>query len=134
VSASGCATSNSAPSAAALRSASRWKCCRPDGKPTRSITTCSRRSTCSCSKSLTLRLGDRRFSLACGYYVCFPAGQKLGHALINETDEPCRYLVFGNPQPHDVAVYPDSGRVSVKLTGEGYRQSATMDYWDGLAS
>jgi uncharacterized cupin superfamily protein len=84
--------------------------------------------------TLTLRLGDRRFSLACGHYVCFPAGQKIGHALINETDEACRYLVFGNPQPHDVAVYPDSGRVSVKLTGEGYRQSATMDYWDGLAS
>jgi len=84
--------------------------------------------------TLTLHLGERRFSLASGHYVCFPAGQKIGHALINETDKPCRYLVFGNPQPHDVAVYTDSGRVSVKLTGEGYRKSATMDYWDGLAS
>jgi uncharacterized cupin superfamily protein len=84
--------------------------------------------------SLTLRLGERTFSLQPGHYACFPAGQKVGHALINETDSPCRYLVFGNPQPNDVAVYTDSGRVSVKLTGEGYRQSATMDYWDGIAS
>ena len=56
------------------------------------------------------------------------------HALVNETDSPCRYLVFGNPQPHDVAVFTDSGRVSVKLTGESYRKSATMGYWDGIAS
>jgi hypothetical protein len=38
----------------------------------------------------------------------------------------------GNLQAQDVAVFPDSGRVSVKLTGEGYRKSATMGYWEGI--
>jgi len=48
--------------------------------------------------SMTLRLGDKRYPLAAGHYACFPAGQKVGHALINETGAPCRYLVLGNPQ------------------------------------
>jgi uncharacterized cupin superfamily protein len=65
--------------------------------------------------------------------VCFPAGQKVGHALVNHTDAPCRYLVLGNPQKHDVAVFPETGRVSVKLTGEGYH-GTPVGYWDGVAS
>jgi hypothetical protein len=40
--------------------------------------------------------------------------------------------VLGNPQRNDVAVFPETGRVSVKLTGESYRRSATMEYWDGV--
>ena len=36
------------------------------------------------------------------------------------------------PQPHDVVVFTDAGRVSVKLTGESYRKDATMRYWDGV--
>jgi uncharacterized cupin superfamily protein len=82
--------------------------------------------------SLTLRLGARTYPMSSGDYVCFPAGQAVGHALVNHTSQPCRYLVFGNPQPHDVAVFPESGRVSVKLTGESYRKSAKMDYWEGV--
>ncbi len=80
---------------------------------------------------LTLRLGDKSYELATNDYVCFPAGQKAGHALINNSDEPCRYLIIGERNPNDVIVYPDSGRVGVRLTGEGYRKSATMDYWEG---
>jgi hypothetical protein len=38
----------------------------------------------------------------------------------------------GNSHPHDVAVHTDTGRVAVKLTGEGYRGAAPMDYWDGV--
>jgi uncharacterized cupin superfamily protein len=80
--------------------------------------------------ALTLRLGDKRYTMKAGSYVCFPAGQQVGHALINEPAQPCRYLIFGTPNPHEVAVFPDSGRVSVKLLGEGYRRSARMDYWE----
>jgi hypothetical protein len=29
-------------------------------------------------------------------------------------------------------VYTESGRVSVRLTGEGYRKSDTMDDWEGI--
>ena len=81
---------------------------------------------------LTLRLGDKSYEMQAGHYVCFPAGQKVGHALVNHTAEPCRYLVLGNPHPHDVAVFTDTGRVDVKLAGEGYRKSATQGYWEGV--
>jgi hypothetical protein len=46
--------------------------------------------------------------------------------------ERCRYLIIGNLQPHDVAVHPETGRVSVKLMDEAYRGSATMGYWEGV--
>jgi uncharacterized cupin superfamily protein len=82
--------------------------------------------------SMTVRLGDKSYEVAAGHYVCFPAGQKVGHALINHTLEPCRYLILGNPQPHDVAVFTETGRVSVKLTGEGYRRAETLEYWEGV--
>ena len=83
--------------------------------------------------SMTVRLGDARHVVHAGHYVCFPAGQKVGHALVNHTDAPCRYLVLGNPQKHDVAIFPETGRVGVKLTGEGYH-GTPMGYWDGVAS
>lgn len=80
---------------------------------------------------VTLRLGERSFALSAGSYVCFPAGQKAGHALVNEGNAPCRYLIVGERNPKEVVVYTDSGRVGVRLLGEGYRKSATMDYWEG---
>src|SRR6058998_2475995 len=64
--------------------------------------------------SMTVRLGDKPYEVAAGHYVCFPAGQQVGHSLFNHTDRPCRYLVLGNPQAHDVMVYPESGRVHAK--------------------
>jgi len=81
--------------------------------------------------SCTLRLGDKTFVLHKGSYVVFPAGQKAGHSLFNHTSEVCRYLVIGERNPHDVIIYPDSNRVSVRLTDEGYNKAATMAYWDG---
>jgi uncharacterized cupin superfamily protein len=80
---------------------------------------------------VTLQLGGKSFELSSGSYVCFPAGQKAGHALLNNSGAPCRYLIIGERNPNDVIVYTDSGRVGVRLTGEGYRKSATMDYWEG---
>jgi len=80
--------------------------------------------------AMTLRLGGKSYLMSAGHYVCFPAGQRVGHSLFNHTTEPCRYLIIGNSQPHDVAVHTETGRVSVKLMGEGYRKSAAMGYWD----
>lgn len=80
---------------------------------------------------LTLRLGNRTYALHAGSYVCFPAGQKAGHAITNTGTSIARYLVIGERNPNDVMVYTDSGRVGVRLTGEGYRRSATMEYWEG---
>jgi uncharacterized cupin superfamily protein len=81
--------------------------------------------------SATLRLGERAYEIAAGDYVCFPAGQKAGHCLINHGTEPCRFLIIGERNPNDVIVYPDSGKVKVRLMGENYRTSATMEYWEG---
>jgi len=66
-----------------------------------------------------------------GSYVVFPAGQKAGHALVNETDEPVRYLIIGERNPNEVTVHTDTGRVGVRLVGEGYRMGESVDYWDG---
>jgi len=82
--------------------------------------------------ALTVFLGEKTYVLSSGHYVCFPAGQKVGHALFNHTTDPCRYLIIGNPQAHDVVVYPDTGRVGVRLLKEGYRKAATMEYWDDV--
>jgi uncharacterized cupin superfamily protein len=79
----------------------------------------------------TLLLGDRRYPLEAGSYACFPAGQRQGHCLVNETDRACRYVVIGEDEPNDVCLYPNAGRVGVQLTGQGYRQSAVMGYWEG---
>jgi uncharacterized cupin superfamily protein len=79
----------------------------------------------------TLKLGDRSFEMTAGSCVCFQAGQEAAHALINTTGAPCRYLIIGERNPHDVVVFTDSGRVGVKLMGEGYRKAAAMDYWEG---
>jgi uncharacterized cupin superfamily protein len=81
--------------------------------------------------SVTLRLGERTYELTAGHYACFPAGQKAAHALINRSDAPCRYLVIGNRNPNEVVVYPDSGKVGVRLMGERYPLSPTLPYWDG---
>ncbi|MEE2567605.1 cupin domain-containing protein [Hyphobacterium marinum] len=83
------------------------------------------------SGELTLRLGSKRYRMKAGDFVCFPAGQQVGHAIINESEKTCRYLIIGENDPDEVCVYPDSGRVSVRRLGEGYRKSETMDYWEG---
>ena len=80
---------------------------------------------------VTLRLGDERYSLIAGDYVCFPAGQRAGHCLINEGDATCRFLVIGERKPDEICVYPDSNKVLVRSLGEVYDRAAVRKYWDG---
>ncbi len=80
----------------------------------------------------TLRLGDARHPVAAGDYVCFPAGQRSGHCVINDSDAPCRYLVIGERIADDVCFYPDSGKVMVRSADRGVFSLADgKDYWDG---
>lgn len=80
----------------------------------------------------TLRLGDERHAVKAGDYVCFPAGQALGHCLINDSAESCRYLVIGERSPDDVCTYPDSGKVMIRSAGRLIVSNAPQrDYWDG---
>lgn len=83
--------------------------------------------------SLTLRLGEERHSMKAGDYACFPAGQRAGHCLINESDKVCRYIIVGERNPNEVVVYTDSNKVLVRSLGrrEIYDRAATRTYWDG---
>jgi uncharacterized cupin superfamily protein len=80
----------------------------------------------------TLRLGDERYTLKAGEYVGFPAGQRAGHCLINETDRPFRFLMIGDHAPDEVAVYPDSKKVLIRgLDGAILRDGERLSYLDG---
>ena len=83
--------------------------------------------------AVTLRLGAETHEMKAGDYVCFPAGQKAGHCLINNTDKVCRYIIVGENNPNEVAVYTDSNKVLVRSLGrrEIYDRAATRGYWDG---
>lgn len=80
----------------------------------------------------TLRLGDKRYTLKAGDYVGFPAGQRAGHCLINESNAPFRFIVIGDSSPHEVCVYPDSNKVMVDaLDRHIFRRGESLDYFDG---
>jgi uncharacterized cupin superfamily protein len=72
-----------------------------------------------------------RLRFKAGDYAVFPAGEKTGHCLVNETNSVCRYVVIGENNPNESCVYPDSNKVSNRWLGERYDRAATCDYWDG---
>jgi uncharacterized cupin superfamily protein len=80
---------------------------------------------------LTLRLGEERHSMKKGDYVRFPAGQAVGHCLLNEGSKPCQYLVIGDHNPNEVCVYTDSNKVLVRSLQTIFDATATRGYWDG---
>ncbi len=77
-----------------------------------------------------LRLGDEKLEMKAGDYAVFPAGRKVGHCLVNESDAPVRYIVIGENNPNDACVYPDSKKVKLRWTGETYDQTILLDYFD----
>jgi uncharacterized cupin superfamily protein len=80
----------------------------------------------------TLRLGDGRYRIRAGDYVGFPAGQRAGHCLVNESDAPFRFLMIGDHEPNEVCVYPDSAKVMVRgLDRAIFRDAERLDYWNG---
>jgi uncharacterized cupin superfamily protein len=80
----------------------------------------------------TLRLGDERYPIKAGDYVGFPAGQRAGHCLVNEGDAPFRFVIIGDTDPNEIAVYPDSGKIMVRsLRRAILRDGERLDYWEG---
>lgn len=80
----------------------------------------------------TLRLGDKRHRIKAGDYVSFPAGQRAGHCLINETNAPFRYIIIGDHEPNDVCVYPDSRKLLIRSFDRAIiRDGDRLDYWEG---
>jgi uncharacterized cupin superfamily protein len=82
---------------------------------------------------LTARIGSETYDMKAGDYVCFPAGQKAGHCLINNSRVPCRYVIIGERNPNDVVVYTDTNKVLVRSLGRDaiVDLAAKRGYWDG---
>lgn len=91
-----------------------------------------------------LRSADGEHSLRAGDYVACPAGEEGAHRVVNDGDEPLRYLVFSTMQDPDVTVYPDSEKIGVFAGsppgGEGdcdvsgsYEREDDVSYWDDEA-
>ena len=80
----------------------------------------------------TLRLGEARYKIKAGDYVGFPAAERAGHCLINESDKPFRFLMIGDRAENEVCVYPDSGKIMIYNLGRQIvREGERLDYWDG---
>jgi len=83
--------------------------------------------------TLTVHLGTEEFEMKAGDYVCFPAGQKVGHCLINHTETTCRYVIVGENNPNEVVVYPDTHKLLTRALGRRamFDLTARRRYWDG---
>jgi uncharacterized cupin superfamily protein len=83
--------------------------------------------------SLTARIGGETFAMAAGDYVCFPAGQKAGHCLINNSGAACRYVILGERNSNEVVVYTDSQKILARALGRRaiFDLTAKRGYWDG---
>ncbi len=90
----------------------------------------------------TLRLAGESVPLSPGDYAALPADERGAHRVVNDGDEPLRYLVVSTMVEPDVTVYPDSGKLGVfagaapGATGERvlerfYRLDDAVGYWDG---
>ncbi len=77
-----------------------------------------------------LRYGDELRVLREGDCVSCPAGTQVAHQIANPFDENLVYLGIGANDPHEVCVYPDSGKVMVRsLRRVGFLADA--DYYAG---
>jgi uncharacterized cupin superfamily protein len=45
-----------------------------------------------------------------GDAACWPAGVANAHQVVNRSDTPCTYLIFGTRMARDTVHYPDSGK------------------------
>ncbi len=91
-----------------------------------------------------LRTPDGERSIAAGHFAAFPASADGAHRVVNDGDDPLRYLVVSTMTTPDVTVYPDSDTFGVFTGsppgGEGerplhgyYPRSASVDYWRDVA-
>ncbi len=54
---------------------------------------------------------DGEHLLRTGDAACWPAGAANAHQVVNRSDAPCTYLIFGTRMAREVIHYPDLGRV-----------------------
>jgi uncharacterized cupin superfamily protein len=63
---------------------------------------------------------DGAHPLGPGDAACWPAGTANAHQVVNRSDAPCTYLIFGTRMSHETIHYPDLGRVGY-IEGETWR-------------
>jgi uncharacterized cupin superfamily protein len=79
-----------------------------------------------------LRSGEERYEVGAGDYVCFPAGTGVAHCFENPFADDCTMLTIGPSDPHEIAVYPDSGKAKIRaLDAVVPWPQDGLDYWDG---
>ncbi|ELZ79580.1 cupin domain-containing protein [Haloferax larsenii] len=61
----------------------------------------------------TLRLGGETYTLRDGDYVPCPADESGAHCVVNDGDEPLRYLAVSTMCDPDVTLHPDIDKVGV---------------------
>jgi uncharacterized cupin superfamily protein len=54
---------------------------------------------------------DGEHTLRPGDAACWPAGTANAHQVVNRSDAPCTYLIFGTRMARDTVHYPDTGKV-----------------------
>jgi uncharacterized cupin superfamily protein len=83
----------------------------------------------------SLRGPDDERELAPGDVACFPEGPAGGHQVINRSNETCRVLLLSSKAPLAIVHYPDSGKVGLWSSAEGYQAMLPTDrqleYWAG---
>lgn len=89
-----------------------------------------------------LRAPEDDHRLESGDYVACPAGPAGAHRVVNDGDEPLRYLALSTMNAPDVTMYPDSEKFGV-YTGSPpggederdvagyYERDSDVDYWAG---
>ena len=90
--------------------------------------------------SATLRTRAGEQPLSAGDFVALPTGERGAHQVVNDGDEPLRYLVLSTMAEPDVTIYPEmetfgiyvgsppGGREERSLHGY-YPLDADVDYW-----
>jgi uncharacterized cupin superfamily protein len=84
--------------------------------------------------------GDEH-AVEAGHFAVFPPDESGGHRVVNDADEPLRYLAVSTMNDPDVTVYPEMDKVGVfagsppggrgERTVHGYfDRDDTVDYWD----
>ena len=81
--------------------------------------------------SLTVRVGTAQHIMTVGDYIRFPAGEPSEHVLFNHTPAPCKYILVGEKNEHDLCYYPDSNKVKIGATDDIFSRGDTREYGYG---
>jgi uncharacterized cupin superfamily protein/glyoxylase-like metal-dependent hydrolase (beta-lactamase superfamily II) len=79
----------------------------------------------------TLRTLDATYALRPGDLVAMHRSPAGAHHVLNESSAPATIVMIANVDPRDAVVYPDSGKLFVRATGQMVKGSPQLDYYAG---